>query len=572
MAVNDTKKPKNTKDAELTSDVYRDEKASPFSIDSIRSGAFSSKLVKGFIVLSGIIMAGGFMASSLFPTGQQGGGGRGAAPLSPTATVAQVGSESITTGQLMNSLDQMERMNSMMGQKTTAQTYLRGKQEALNRLTDNAANILAAQNAGIVVTDDDINKKIDEYIAEQLKPQQGQSEAAFRRAVETQFGSMDKAKETLRTNLEKERDALRKDLLVEKLQKQVEDANKVTEDDYKRSVTKLKLWQILVRPDQPKAGVKDIKAETDKLNIKAAEEANKLVASLKATPTLAAFKAAALKQSDDESTKKKGGDLGPKLPSEINYGEGFGDTLAKSGSNLVGPLKDVGGGQWIFFIESRKTELPKDYAKNKKKLIEDYEKQQDSAAWTKAQAEYKKGVTPQITDPALAAFELQNDPEFYSKSTDEQKKIREDAVERYQGALKTASGTEAAAINLQLAGLYRDLNQKPQQLVSLENAVKEDPNNADLRLEYARSLRDAGQPKVALLQLQEASKALDNAAPSPMAMYGGGYDPTSATRQQIAAEFIQLKEQKLADAERAKIKPAAPQGGASGFPGGIQMR
>jgi hypothetical protein len=565
MAVKDTQKPKNTKDAELTSDVYRDEKPSPFSIESIRSGAFSSKIVKGFIILSGLIMAGGFLATSFGPTGQPGGGG----PINPKTTVAQVGGESITTGQLLNALAQMEQMNQWTGQTTTAQNYLRGKQDALNRLADNATVILAARNSGITVTNDDINKKIDELIAEQLKPQ-GQSEAAFRRMIETRFGSLEKAKEQLRSNLEKERKALSDEILVEKLQKQVEESNKVTEDDYKRSVTKLKLWQISIRPDSPKAGVKDIKAETDKLNLKASEEANKLFASLKATPTLAAFKAAALKQSDDQVTKAKGGDIGLKLPSEINYGEGFSDTLAKSGSNLVGPLKDNGGANWIFFIESRKTELPKDYQKNKKKLIEDFEKQKDSEAWTKAKEEYKKGITPQISDPALAAYELQNDPEFYSKTTDEQKKIREDAIERYQSAVKNASGVEAAAIHLQLAGLYRELNQKPQQLVSLENAVKEDPNNSELRLEYARSLREAGQPKVALVQLQEASKALDNAPPSPMAMYSG-YDPSSATRQQIAAEFMNLKEPKLAEAERAKIKPATPpQGG--GFPGGIQVR
>jgi hypothetical protein len=565
MAAKDTQKPKNTKDTELTSDVYRDEKPSPFSIESIRSGAFSSKIVKGFIILSGLIMAGGFLATSFGPPAQPGGG----APINPKATVAHVNGENITTAQLLNALAQMEQMNQWTGQTTTAQNYLRNKQDTLSRLTDNATVILAAQNSGITVTNDDINKKIDEIIAEQLKPQ-GQTEAAFRRMIETRFGSLEKAKEQLRGNLEKEREALRKDLLVEKLQKQVEESNKVTEDDYKRSVTKLKLWQIVIRPESPKAGAKDIKAETDKLNLKATEEANKLFASLKSTPTLAAFKAAAQKQSDDVATKAKGGDVGLKLPTEINYGEGFSDTLAKTGSNLVGPLKDNAGGNWIFFIESRKTELPKDYEKNKKKLLEDFEKQKDSEAWTKAKEEYKKGVTPQISDPSLAAYELQNDPEFYSKTTAEQKKIREEAIERYNVALKSATGTEAAAIHLQLAGLYRDLNQKPQQLVALENAAKEEPNNPEIRIEYARSLRDSGQPKVAIAQLQEASKALDNAPPSPMAaMYG--FDPSSATRQQIAAEFSLLKENKLAEAERAKIKPAAPpQGG--GFPEGIQMR
>jgi len=572
-----TKNTKNSPSRKLTapvaSEIYKEEKPSPFSIEGIRSGAVQSKIFKGFILLSGLVMAGGLIISGLSPTGQ-GPNNPGAGRAPSRSAIATVGSRSITGVQLENTFAQQARMGEQFGQKVTAVDYLASKQRALQGLTDSASTVLAAQASGIAVSDAEIDADIEKQIDEALKPQPGQSQAAFRRLIETREGSMQAARDKMKGNVTPEyREEVRAKLFTEKLEKQVKDGNKVSEDDYKRSLTKLRLYQIVVRPDFPTPGAKDVKAEAAKNTTKAQDEAAKLFGQLKANPTLANFKTTAQKSSDDLATKAKGGDLGLKTPAEIYYGPEISDALAKSNGNLVGPLKDTSGNQYLFFVADRKLELPKDYAKNQKKLLADFETQQDNVVWQKQQEAYKKAQTPEISDDALAAFQIQN-VDLTAASGDAQKKLREDAIARYNDALSGAGSMEAASINYQLAQLYRDQNDKPKQLEALDKAVKAAPSDANLRLEYARALRSGGKPKDALAQLKAASTAI-TASPSAASPFGGG-NPDDALRQQIAAEFDALKEPKLAQAERAKIPPPQPgqmggMGGMQGLPPGVSI-
>ena len=558
MAVKDTKPtPRIKRKDEM------DEKPSPFSIDGIRTGAVQSAVVKGAVILSGLIMAGGLLIGGLAPGGDSGG----PVASNPNQTIAQVGSETLNGGQLQNTFERSQYMGQMYGQKTTVASFLRDKQSSLKQLTDNAANVVAAQKAGISASEAEIDKKIDEFIADRLKPQNGGSEAATLRNIQREFGTVEDAKTKWRADYDRE--LVSKSILVEKLEKQIKDKNKVTEDDYKRSVTKLNLHQIVIRPELPKGNPKDFKAQSEKLALAAQSEATKLAATLGQNAKLPAFKAAALKVSDDEATKKKGGELGLKLPSEIYADPSFPEVLSQTPKTLVGPLRAADGAQYLFFIAGRKTELPKDYAKTKKKTLADFETQKDNEAWQKQQSEYQKAVTPEISDNALAAFQIQNEQIYSETDAAKQKTLREDALARYSDALKTSQGMEKAAISYQMAQLYRDLGQKPQQLTALKTAVESAPNDGNVILEYARLLRDS-KPKEVLAQLKAASKAIDD-NPSPPSMFGGP-NPDDDLRQQLATEFDLSKEPKLAALERAKIKPAAPNPMMGGNMGGLQIQ
>ena len=557
-----TKRPKAPEIAEKAR--FKEEKPSPFSIEGIRRGAVASNIVKVFLVASGVIMAGGFIVSSLSPV--PGVRGQNPAAANANANIAQVGTRTISNDQVEDLMARQEQYARQFGQSTTAASYLDSKKAALQSLTDNAATIEAAKKSGVEVSDADVDAKINQEIADSLKPQPGQTEAAFRRLIETKYGDMDKAKSTILAGITPSvRDGIRDSLYIEKLQKQAEAANKVTEDDLKRSLTKLNLYQIVVSPPLPKAGqMPDAKAGEAAVRAKA----EKLLAQLKANPTLANFQAIAKAQSDDPVSKVKGGSLGDKLPSQLS--PEIGDELAKAPGPIVGPLADLSGSQVIYFVAARKTELPKDYAKNKAKLLADFEKSEDAKAWQKRQDELKKSVPPQISDPALLAYTAtQNNPDFFKQTPEAQKQARAGAIEQYKSALPNAAPMEAAAINYQMAQLYGAQGDKPQQLAALKAASDKEPNDPNLHLEYARALRDAGQPKVALAELKAASKRLDE-APSPPSPFG--FNPDDATRQQLAAEFGLLKEPKLAQAERAKVKPAPMPGGMSGMPGGIQIQ
>ena len=547
---------------------FKEEKPSPFSIEGIRRGAVASNIVKVFLVASGVIMAGGFIISSLNPAPELNQQGNRGGISNATAPIAQIGERTVTKGELADSLDRQEQFGRQYGQITTVASYMASKQGALEGLTGNAATIEAAKAAGIKVSDADVDAKINEEIDKSLKPQQGQTEAQFRRLIETQYGSVEKAKaDTLGKITSDQRDSVRDGLYVEKLQKQVEDANKVTEDDYKRSQTKLKLRQIVVRPPLPTG---DAKTPADPKTGEAAAlaKANKLVAQLKGEPTAANFAAIAKAQSDDPASKAKGGEIGYKSPADL--GPDVGDALAKSSGTIVGPFADQSGAQNIFMVEARTLKLPADYEKNKKTLLEDYEKAQDGQAWSKRQDEIKKAATPALSDASLLAYKEQTDPTLLSKTPEEQKKTRAAAIEQYKSALPGDSPIETAAINYQMSQLYGAQNNKPAQLEALKAASTEQPKDSALRIEYARALREGGQPKLALTELGAASKNIDE-NPAPPSMFG--FNPDDASRGQIASEYEALKEPKLAATERAKIKPQQQPGmGGMMGGGGIQIQ
>jgi hypothetical protein len=538
---------------------------SPFSIEGIRSGALSHVSIKMVMFLLILIFAAGFMITSFNPTQ-----GINTGPVNPQQrmqsrdAVATVGNDSIERGQFEQIAARQDQMMEQFGQKVGPLEYLASRQRTLQQLADNAATVQAARDAGLTVSDAEIEAEIHKRIDEQLKSEKQQmGEANFRRQVEAQHGSMQAYQDELHKLAAGERDNLERSLLVTKLEKKVKDENKVTEDDYKRSQTKLKLRQIVIKPKP--SGLND-KAAQEKNKAEAKARAEKLAASLKSKPTLQNFAAVAKQESEDLMTKSKSGDLGWKLPAELPIGPNVRDELVKSSGQLVGPIgDDSSGDQYIFFVEGRALRLPKDYAKNKAKLLKDFETQRDDEAWQKRQAEISKAATVEVLDPALQAFKIQSE-QIFSAPADEQSKLRQDALQKYEAALPSAPPMEAAAIRYQMAQLYRDLKEPKKAVEVLKAATDEVKDAPQLQLEYARALRDAGDKKAALTELQETSKALDLAPPSPPSMFGG--NPDDALRFQLSSEFDALGRKDLAAKERAKVKPqGAPGMGGMGMPG-----
>jgi predicted Zn-dependent protease len=443
------------------------------------------------------------------------------------------------------------------------------EQNVLQSLVERAAQYHAAVKAGVIVSNDETEKEITRLIDEEIKNEKGSDEAAFRRRIEAEHkGGEPEYRETLRKKYDPE--LVVRSLMLKKLEDSVKEANKVTEDDYKKSVTRLQLKQIVLHPKTPGPEDKDFKAAAEKYAKEAMAEAEKLVAGLKGKtgPALVqAFIDLAKKESDDTLTKKQGGEVGSKLPSELPIHTTLQTALAKADGNLIGPLQDeVSQHAYIFLVQNRKVDLPKDYAKNKAKLLKDFETQSDNEVWTKRQEEIRKSAVPEIYDNALLAYKMQT--ELISSAPEaERDGLRRDAIAQYEDAIPNAAPIEKAAIRYQMSQLFRDLKQPEKVIEVLQAAVKEEPNTVQLRLDLARTLRESKKTKEAIAQLKEASKTLDEnpSSPSP---FGGG-NPDDAMRQQIAAEFAAAGDAKLAEAERKKIPPAAPSpmGGMGGFGG-----
>ena len=281
------------------------------------------------------------------------------------------------------------------------------------------------------------------------------------------------------------------------------------------------------------------------------------------TADAAKFAAAAKANSDDPVSKAKGGDVGAKPPAQLPYAPKINEALVAAKSNFVGPLQDERTGDWyLFYITGRKLELPKDYAKNKATTLKTFEEQKDNEAWNTYQTKLKEENPPQILDPALAAYDLQN-KKLYSAQGDEQKKLRQQVIEGYKGALDGAGPEEATAIRYQLAQQYAQAGERDKQLEVLKTAVEGGGDVKMLRADYARALIDAKKNDEALKQVNELSKSVDE-SPSPPSPFGGG-NPDDTLRFQIGQLYDQLGKKDLGDKERAKVKPAAPQGGMGGL-------
>ena len=532
-----------------------------FSMAGIRGLLANSILWKAVMGLLIFIFAVGFAITAIAPDGPGGPGGGTGGP----SQVATVGDQVVNRDDyLQASRGQVEQME-QFGMKTGTLELLGSYQRSMDNLVSEAAQYDAAVEQGLTPTNAEIEADIDKKAKEALKLE-GEGAAAQRRQIEAQFGSLAEYEAKVRENLEDQREKLARQLAIEKLKKSIEDKTKTTEADYKRSVTKMDLYQITIRPKaEPVLPGKDAAVAQDKSKSDAKAKAEKLAQTLK-NADLAAFKAAAKKESDDFSSKEKGGSLGWMLPAQVGVAQPAKDALMAATGKMVGPVEDEYSGGWvIFYINGRKEELPKDYAKNKKQLLKDFETQKDGEAWTKYIEELKKAKPAEILEPAIAAYKIQNE-KLFSAPIDQQKTLRQEALDKYQEALTYATPEEAGAIHYQMAQLHRQAGDPAKVVASLQSAVKQsgDPN---LRVQLATSLHEAKRTKEALEELKKASQELDK-SPSPASPFGGA-SPDAGVRMQIASAYDTMGKKDLAAAERKKVPPPPAGGGAMGGLGGL---
>ncbi len=545
----------------------RDDYIPPFSMSGIRTGVLNSAITKAVLGLLILIFAGTFLlgglsggAPQLGEKGRTGARGNGPDP------IAQVAGEDIPRARFEQTAQGQESQMAMFGQTVGPAELLGMRQQTLQELAGQSAQYKVAQDAGITIPDAEVDARIDKEIDEQIKQQQGDNPANFRRQLEAKGQTEQSVRDEMRPNFDRE--AVRRQLMLDRLQQNFKDANKVSEADYKKSITRLNLRQIVIRPKVPAATDKDPQA-SEKSSTEARARADKIVAQLKPLSggaLSAQFATVASRESDDAATKTKGGAVGFKTVAEMAVPLALRDALISATSDLVGPLQDTASParEWyVFLIQGRQLDLPRDYAKKKAQLLKDYETQRDNDAWSAKVEEIKKAAPVEIYDPALAAYKIQSE-QVLAASGAQADTLRRDALAKYEEALGFAGATQTAAIRYQMAHLYQELKQPAKQIESLQAAIKSSEQAVPVRLELARALRDAKKPKEAVAQLQQASKQLTD-SPPPASMFGGS--PADAMRFQIASEFEASGRRDLATSERAKITPPA---GASGMPPGMQ--
>ncbi len=439
----------------------------------------------------------------------------------------------------------------------------------LTRLIQNAALQAEAKRRGLAVTDADIDKAI----ADAKKGPDGKPipEEQWQKRLEEQGTSEGEL-----------RDQLRQELLPQVLQQSIERSQKVTEQDLQNSYEQAHVSHILVSTSKLPDEQAKRKAEQVYKQVQAGKD----------------FAALANQYSDDpgnRSTKwdpklkkqvpmgaPKGGDLGWAPLNQLPYVKEFSDTVKSLKPGQVSPPVKTQFGYHIIKLDGLRQNLPKDYAKNKAKLLEDFKKTQGQKAFAdltdqvmkkartvwkdpslKWRYDYAKanpmfGVTSQ-TSPAdqqavqdeLKAYVAKNPDDgeaamvlaqtLYNQYVmvppgPQKDKLRNEVIADYETALKHAGDENT---QMTLAQLYRDAKNDSKALEHYETAQRllrwdEGSQTKFTHMQLERAFKDLGHPELAAVESkkiaeltkqeqEEARKRAEEAkkAPASTSLQGG---------------------------------------------------
>ncbi|MBI5834170.1 MAG: peptidylprolyl isomerase [Armatimonadetes bacterium] len=243
-----------------------------------------------------------------------------------------------------------------------------------------------AKAKGVSVSGADIAADIKKKVDEAMKSERGgMSDKQWRYKMQKEQGGLAKKQEEITAKLKKNEDAIRDQLVLEKLRKSVQGEVKLTDKDYAEALDEVGGRIILMRTSAVKPSplgegqtesedMKKQRAENEKkwrteLDKKKAD-AEKVLAQLKAEP--AKFAEIAKAKSEDPS-KDKGGEMAPTKRESARFGDDFKKKAFETKVGEISPLIEGDEG-WVIFKCEQVKSFPKDFAKVDPRSFEDAEK------------------------------------------------------------------------------------------------------------------------------------------------------------------------------------------------------
>ncbi len=478
--------------------------------------------------------------------------------------IARVNGEEIPRQQYEQALIRLTQFGS---HRLSPQDWAFFKEQIFHELVDNELLRQEAYRRGLRVTRADINKRIDELVQLQLVSarQQYERDKDFRDFVRRQYGSFDALASDLRRQLGRQRSAFEQDLLMEKLQRSIEQEVKVTEKDLLDTYTKFRLRHILVSADRflPKD-----KQPTDQDRMEAKRKALERAKELRERVLKGEdFAKLAEKESDDPVTKRKGGDLG-----ELNLdaarwrlGEDAMSILPKLKVGDVSEPIEGFNGYHIVKLEGKRVELPEDYNKvryrceekkcgniwlgergekkcpkcgstkikqigeRKKELLDELKQQRVQEKRMRLLQELRERARIEIYDPELKAIAAS------------QEGNTEEAIRYYREALKIALENPEARrhflfpdlIHYQLSRLYMGQGKLKEAEREIRKALDYSDDN-ELHIQLGSILLLQGKKEAALKEFMKVAES----------------NPTPSQRHVLANYFEQLGRKDLAEKQR----------------------
>jgi parvulin-like peptidyl-prolyl isomerase len=490
--------------------------------------------------------------------------------------IARVNGEEIPRQQYEQALIRLTQFGS---HRLSPQDWAFFKEQIFRELVDNELLRQEAYRRGLRVTRADINKRIDELVQLQLvsAKQQYERDKDFRDFVRRQYGSFDALASDLRRQLGRQRSAFEQDLLMEKLQRSIEQEVKVTEKDLLDTYTKFRLRHIFVSTDRflPK-GKQPTDQERAEAKRKALERAKELRERVIKGEDFAKL---AERESDDPVTKRKGGDLGELSLDAARWriGEDAISILPKLKVGDVSEPIEGFNGYHIVKLEGKRVEPPEDYNKvryrceekecgniwlgergekkcpkcgstkikqigeRKKELLDELKQQRVQERRMRLLQELRERARIEIYDPELKAIAASREGNT------------EEAIRYYREALKIALENPEARrhflfpdlIHYQMSRLYMGQGKLKEAEREIRKALDYSDDN-ELHIQLGSILLLQGKKDAALKEFMRVAES----------------SPTPSQRLVLANYFEQLGRKDLAEKQR---KLAEKEGGSGGL-------
>ena len=451
------------------------------SLNSMReSFQASGKWLLGFVTIAMLVLSYSGIGSIF---GQR----KAAQPTqaaTPSDVIATVNGLPVTRAMYDQEYGQAKQMQQMYQQGASGvlsdgQT----KSQALQSAIRDQEQVIAAQNAGVTVSQADLDKARDTQLVG-LRTQLGLPSSASVDDINTALSKYPGAHtvDELIPN-----SGLRADVLKQKYEQQLTASSMPTAmdmDNYYKSVhTRHILISNKTRPDA-----------------QALLQAQQIIAKIKAGGNFAAL---AKQYSDDPGTKLKGGDDGF-VDSNTGYVTEFMNAAyaLKAGEVTPQPVLSPQFGYFIIQTVAVKDTHPADFQKNKTKYQQQVAQSMQSKAEQTALAQVASTAKVVVKDPLLSAFWI-----FSQQPQPGQTRANQEAAATadLNKALAGASYSDKALIYAVLASLAKQQNDTKSQIAELNNAISADSNDAQLHMMLGQAYQTSKDSKSALAQYALAS-------------------------------------------------------------------
>jgi len=386
--------------------------------------------------------------------------------------------------------------------------------QIFDMMIDEMLKLQAAKKERIRVSRSEVNKRIDEYVEQEMQQikmsvLQGRREKMTDEAFAQELArrrpgmTIPKLRDEIRKNIKP--DMVRTSLILEKLSKKIRDRVDTSDRALRASFEELHLRQITIGMH------KRSPAQAEK-------QAKELVAKLRAGADFATM----AKANSDDILKDKGGDYGYVRPEVLDPDLARVAVKMKPGE-ISDPVK-ITEGYVILNLVDKRENLPKDFDNpaKQREYRENFIRQAQARAESLYYYDLRKNAKIEIFDPELKAHQLVQDTfTMFGPTTAPQRKAKlEEAIRLLRTAIDSAGDfpNVKARSYAKMAEIYLmlksgDFSLSPQEMDTLtQNAIEayEDAlvytESNDIRMRLAEMYVEKGEYKKAIQHLEIASE------------------------------------------------------------------